>query len=365
MVLEIPSKPDEITSEWLTEALRSTGVITRSSATVAANEALAVGQGFAGQLARLAVSYDRADATAPTSIIAKLPSAHQPTRAYMDRVGAYAREVSFYLELGGHIELRTPRLFYGAREPETGDFILLLEDLSSLRSGDQVASCTVDEATLVVQHVAALHAGWWESPRLDTSQWISPWDAGADAAEELYGQARGPFLEGLGGQLPLEFREIVDQLGPHVARIKHELAESPTTLVHGDLRLDNLFFGREDSDPALAVVDWQACRRGQGIGDIAYFLALSLDGPVRREVEADLLADYHRTLIEKGVAGYSLDECLRNYRLSLLDRVGFIVSIGATLDFTSRRGVAVANAVLPRFVSAVVDHGVESLIPTV
>ena len=101
------------------------------------------------------------------------------------------------------------------------------------------------------------------------------------------------------------------------------------------------------------------------MGDIAYFLALSLNVPVRREVEADLLRTYYRTLVERGVAGYSLDECLQDYKLSSLDRVAFIVSIGATLDFTSRRGAAMVNVVLSRFVSAVVDNGVESLIPSI
>ena len=54
----IPETPGEITEAWLTEALRSTGVI--SGATVAAieRETLGEGAGFIGQLERLSLTYD-------------------------------------------------------------------------------------------------------------------------------------------------------------------------------------------------------------------------------------------------------------------------------------------------------------------
>ena len=76
----IPSGPDEITPEWLTQALRSTGVATESQVTSVTSDMMAAGQGFAGQLARLEPTYASREEGAPTSIVAKFPSAHPPTR---------------------------------------------------------------------------------------------------------------------------------------------------------------------------------------------------------------------------------------------------------------------------------------------
>ena len=360
---KIPSGPDEVTPEWLTQALRSRGVTTESEVTSVASDVMAAGQGFAGQLARLEPTYASREEGAPTSIVAKFPSTHPPTREFLNRVGAYQREVRFYEEIAAQVELQTPVCYYSALDPQAGDFILLLEDLSSLRAGDQVSGCTVDEAELAVRRVAKLHAAWWESSRLDAHPWLSVSDADADAAQQMFIQSCGAFLEALGADLPKEFVEVVRGLEPHVAQIKRELSRPPVTLVHGDFRLDNLLFGTLDSDPSLAVVDWQACRRGRGVGDIAYFLAMSLDGSRRAEIEMDLLHAYHEVLVKGGVRDYSFDRCLFDYRLAILDRVSFIVAVGATLDFASRRGAALVGAVMPRFVSAVLDHQVADLIP--
>ena len=359
----IPSGPDEITPEWLTQALRSTGVATESQVTSVTSDMMAAGQGFAGQLARLEPTYASREEGAPTSIVAKFPSAHPPTRELLNRVGAYQREVRFYEEIAAQVELRTPVCYYSALDPRAGDFILLLEDLSSLRAGDQVSGCTEEEADLAVRNVAKVHVAWWESSRLDTHPWLSLSDADIDAAQQMYAQSYGPFLEALETDLPDEFVEVVRRLEPHVAEIKRELSRPPVTLLHGDFRLDNLLFGRHDSDPSLAVVDWQACRRGRGVGDIAYFMAMSVDGSKRAEIEMDLLHAYHEVLVEGGVRDYSFDRCLHDYRLAILDRVSFIVMVAATLDFASKRGAALVGAVMPRFVSAVLDHQVADLVP--
>ena len=49
----------------------------------------------------------------------------------------------------------------------------------------------------------------------------------------------------------------------------------PHTIIHGDYRLDNLFFGTDESDYELAVIDWQIASRGGAAYDVAYFIILN------------------------------------------------------------------------------------------
>ena len=109
---KIPSGPDEITPEWLTQALGSRGVATESEVTLVTSNVMAAGQGFAGQLARLEPAYASHGEGAPTSIVAKFPSAHPPTRELLNSLGGYQREVRFYEEIAARVELRTPVCYY-------------------------------------------------------------------------------------------------------------------------------------------------------------------------------------------------------------------------------------------------------------
>lgn len=90
----------------------------------------------------------------------------------------------------------------------------------------------------------------------------------------------------------------------------------PYTLVHGDFRLDNLFFDRENNN--IVAFDWQAAHYGPGVFDAAYFcLSAGRDGFTPGQI-TELAAAYHRGLVDGGVANYSLDECLKDYQLAQL-----------------------------------------------
>jgi aminoglycoside phosphotransferase (APT) family kinase protein len=58
------------------------------------------------------------------------------------------------------------------------------------------------------------------------------------------------------------------------------LALGPKTLVHHDCHPGNLFWTQ--SQPGF--LDWQLIRLGEGIGDIAYFLATALEPECRRSL---------------------------------------------------------------------------------
>jgi hypothetical protein len=67
----LPPGPTALTPEWLTQALRSTATITAATVTSCHIERFGEGKGFSGQIARVRLSYDFAEAGAPASMIAK------------------------------------------------------------------------------------------------------------------------------------------------------------------------------------------------------------------------------------------------------------------------------------------------------
>ena len=78
--LTIPAGPDEVTSEWLTQALHSTAAIARARVASYKWERIGLGQGFVGQLTRFNLEYETAEEGAPRSIVGKFPSADPDLR---------------------------------------------------------------------------------------------------------------------------------------------------------------------------------------------------------------------------------------------------------------------------------------------
>jgi hypothetical protein len=139
MILNIPDRPDAVTAEWLTQALRSGGTITHARIGSFEQENLGLGRGFVGQVSRFRLAYEIDEQGAPRSIVGKFSSPNPDLRAAM--FGANETELRFYHEIAPLVELPTPRLYYGAVNPETSTSVLLLEDVSSEWGGDDVAGC--------------------------------------------------------------------------------------------------------------------------------------------------------------------------------------------------------------------------------
>ncbi|HLB23413.1 MAG TPA: hypothetical protein VJP07_04915, partial [Dehalococcoidia bacterium] len=135
--LQIPTSPQELTPEWLTHALRQTGTITGAKVhSFDMKTGIQEGTGFMGELARIRPKYDRPEDGAPQSLIAKMPATAPENREVPEFFRFYEREVRFYEQIAETVELRTPRCYYSAFEPASGDYVLLLEDLAPARVGD-------------------------------------------------------------------------------------------------------------------------------------------------------------------------------------------------------------------------------------
>jgi Ser/Thr protein kinase RdoA (MazF antagonist) len=154
------------------------------------------------------------------------------------------------------------------------------------------------------------------------------------------------------------------------ARLKHQVAEvkcylgrQPRTLLHGDFHLHNLLFDSAAGAGTVAVIDWQACSRGRATRDLVHFLVTGLPPGRRRAHESDLLRLYHTTLTEHGVEGYSFEQCLHDYRFTLLDELHFLVMVLAHLDFSASEAVGrIRDVAIERICAAVLDHDAAELL---
>lgn len=353
--LTIPAGPQELTAEWMTAALRSSGVITDATVTAIKATTIGEGSGFIGQLAQVSLMYDRQEPGAPSSLIAKFPGASETGRYIGNLFDFYHREIRFYDEIADEVELRTPKRYYSAMDRETQEYIILLEDLAPAVVGDHAAGCTLAEADLAIRSIAKFHATWWDHPRLEEiADWMPPVDGPVhQSGQQSYQDAWGPFIENFGDRLSPEMKRIAEQIGQNVIKLQSSISDRPHTIVHGDYRTDNLFFRGPQGGDDLAVIDWQIACRGRGVFDVAYLLCGGLEAGVRKANEERLLRLYHDTLAANGVTGYSFEQCWREYRrMALYVLVYVVISLG-TLDFANERGLTLFNAWLRRSVAAI------------
>lgn len=362
--LPIPTGPGDVTASWLTSALRETGVLRDATVTGFDAEVIGEGAGLIGQLARLRLRYDRPDSGGPDTLIAKFPAATPENREIGNIFRFYEREIRFYEELAHRVPVRVPRRYYSAMDLERGDFVLLLEDLGALRLGDQLASCTIDEAATAVRALGKLHAAFWQKPELERLDWM-PYtnDPVQKSAQDSYAKAWQPFVDNFGPQVPTETLRTAERLGSRICDILDRFVEPPRTIIHGDFRLDNLFFGQAGDSEPLAIIDWQIASRGRGAFDVAYFLSGSLSTEVRRACEKTVLREYHHILQRDGGAtDYDWDAFFRDYRVGALFCMVYSVITCGSLDLANERGMALGSTILKRNVDAIVDLSCDELL---
>ena len=319
------------------------------------SEPIAEGKGFMSQLYKLLLDYDADSSDLPRSVVLKLPSADPLMRTLFERLGQNQREVLFYQQGIDRGHLETPRSYYCGVDPATGDTALLLEDMSDARQGDSVAGCTVAEAQMAIAQLARFHASWWDSPRLDALDWLPLKNAEATVFEEIYPDSWRAFIDKVGDGMPPGLRDIGDRLRDEISAIKARLSRAPHTVLHGDYRLDNCFFPTAEGSPPIVVFDWEFCVRGRGTYDVATFISEAYPTQQRRAEEMGLLRLYHSTLLENGVGGYSFEECVDDYRLSMLEVAVFWIVTGGYCEYVGDRANTYLNNSLARFDAAIAD----------
>jgi hypothetical protein len=356
----IPTTAGDISAEWLTTTLRDFGTITSEVSVAAVHpEVLPSGVGFMGEVSRLRVTYS-GRTSAPTSIIAKIPTQNEMVRGMLAPANIFEREARFYEHVSPEVPSISGEAFGVAIDKANDDYLLLIEDLSPYRMGDQLVGLSPDDAHAAVTAAALLHSTFWESPKLDALGWMPACNSeGMKIGEHVYAQSLDPFKQVFGHAIEKEHESLIDRFGPNAPHLLDVLAAMPRTVAHFDYRLDNLFFG---DDGVVKMIDFQTSSQGGFIYDIGYLLSQSMSIEDRRTHEDALLRAYHAGLVTGGVSGYSLDQLRADYRVGVL--YGWIIPVFAvgSLDVSSERAMALWTEVIKRAQAAMSDHHVADLL---
>lgn len=354
--LSVPGTMDEITPEWLTAALRERGYLGAAEVTAIDKVTIGAGIGILGELSRMTPTYSASEATAPKTLIAKIPTADPGGKGIAQMLGFYEKEARFYNEMCDSVGVRAARGYYAGSDVAAVKYVILMEDLAAIRMGDQLSGASLEECRTVIGEAARLHAKWWSSPELARLDWIP---AGNEPMIKLaalaYAQSLEPFLQKFGEHLTPMQHEMAVNFLPRMNPIQDAFATEPLTLCHGDLRLDNIFFGSPDGSSACTLIDWQIAIKARGPYDIAYFMTQSVDPAVRAPNEETLVREYARQLEDRGVKGYSFEHAWDDYRVSTMFCLAYPVTAGGSIDLANERGLELATRMLDRSLSAIMD----------
>ena len=367
MPLRVPMTPTDFTPEWMTAALRGSGALKRAEVVAVGQSSLGEGFGLLGSLTRLSLGYDRFEEGAPLSLVAKFPAQAEANLTLARQYRVYDRERRFYEQIAPTIATRVPRAYAIVSDGAT-DASILLEDLLPARVGDQLAPPSGAEVGSIVYEVARLHAAWWGKaggldvawvPALDDPLWLQ-----AGASFEVFWPA---FQESFGAFVTPAIKAVGDIFAANVPAIAARLCEPPITLLHGDYRLDNIFFHEAEAEadgaaPPLTIIDWQLMSRGRGVYDIAYFMSQGVEPAARAATEMEVLHRYHESLRAGGVTGYTFDQLFDDYRTATLWCLMYPVAAGGGLDLSNERGTALATAMATRSFAAIEELGAGRII---
>ena len=357
-LLSIPDTPNDITPQWLTEALCSTGI--PLNAIIISLRIKPIAElTCAGQLARLHLRFNQSQSILPSTLIAKLHAPDEPLRAKTRPFTPDKCEILFYQQLARETHLRMPHCYYSAMNVTDGKYVRILEDLAPAKVGDQIRGSTTEETALALRAIAGFHANWWQSEKLEGFDWLSgsPTDSISVThwVLEEYQKAFPVFVDKTKGLLTDAVKAFGEQL-PEKLTDNPQREKPPRTLIHGDFRLENTFFGASLGEPGFAVIDWQDISRGEGVSDVAWFIGGCLRvTPKRQAEERQLLKIYHETLKANGVSGYTFEACWEDYRFAVLRYFVQAVLMVASLNPENDRENRLARAVSERFIAAITD----------
>jgi hypothetical protein len=296
----------DIDADWLTAVLHAAGIGIGNSLSV--NRSGSIGTGQVGDNVRFVLEWRHPDPSLPQTVIGKFPSQSEISRATAIAVETYVREIGFYRDLQHEVRIRTPHVHHVGWDPETHDFVLMMEDIAPAEQGDQLAGCDLEHAELVIDQAVGLHAPTWgrtdEHADLD---WLRRPDAERAAnLGAMYSMFIPGFVERYRGRLSdddLALGEALVQHYPQLSEATIAWAEANHgfCVVHADYRLDNILFGSPPASPAVTVVDWQTVSVGIGPSDVAYFCGAGMLPDRRRQHERALVDRYAAAIRAAGI----------------------------------------------------------------
>jgi Ser/Thr protein kinase RdoA (MazF antagonist) len=284
-----------------------TGVLTDVMGTTVSSISVLGSDAGTSSRARLALKGDGV----PETVFVKLAAQTVATRL-MGELGRLGHtEVRFYSQLAPELT-GLPKAYGTAFDTWTGRYLLVLENLpaTSCEFPDTLHPLSTDQASLIVELLAKLHATFWDRLPHDGKGllgWL--YTPSGDVTSLLTGSLMSTSMKRLAERttIPIENGRFIAENYRAVATV---IDAPPHTVMHGDAHPGNVYF----RDGQAGLLDWQAVRRGHPARELAYTLITSLTPEDRRAAERDLLQDYRQALAAAGGPELDDDDFWLRYR---------------------------------------------------
>lgn len=358
--LAFPIQVEDLNTDVLTRALNDMhpGVKVASFDVV---QTINCESGFASTADRVVLDLNYKPGTdegLPTRVLLKtmLVSPHAPAEMY-------AAEVKFYRTLRPTLAIEAPQVFAGVVDEQSGQFGLIMEDLSQRDVVFPNATMPVSMGQIhsLISNLAVIHASFWESPRLQQDlNWLcTPAGGGMSdffklilpsIEEHLRESWRAELMEPLGHSTESLFNAMLKVQDT-------ALEQGPRTLLHGDTHLGNTYLL---PDGGCGLLDFQLTMQGCFTRDLTYYVTTALDIDDRRQHEGELIRFYLEELKSRGVTDApDFDTTWLLHRQSAL--WGLVV--GWMVCPTKNYGRDITEANLRRLIAAVGDLESMKVVP--
>ena len=162
-----------LTAEWFnTRLVKELGLTDTRKVTNIHQRPL--GDGYAASTHLITLSYNKNDSRNIQSLVTKTPIMDSSTLKTAQINGIYQREVEFYraiLQTG--VGTNIPHCYYADFDAESGDFLLILENLSSRIPGNHHTSRPLHEIKDVFRAYGRLHHTFYSLPELRTGIFLA------------------------------------------------------------------------------------------------------------------------------------------------------------------------------------------------
>ena len=284
----------------------------------------------------------------PGVAVLKICKSLESNRESAIELDAYKLELDFYESLASKVPLRVPKChgLYRHRDRPNELFGILLEDLKlNYEPLVQLVGITKEETLAMAEAIGKFHAAFWEHPMLSSPEMQPSFKSGQYANPTGEYRARlHLWLNDFPGCWA-EYSTLLDDAGIGVGTIDtcdtakllricelmqrpvisdkmlrrwwRILDSRPRTLVHGDMRADNLF---KNKDGQFAIIDWQLYQSGAGGTEFEQTVGVNGAPQETHAAMQEVFEVYHRTLVEHGPAGigetYTLQMIRDDYHIA-------------------------------------------------
>lgn len=346
----IPTSVDDITAAWLSELLGH-------DITSVATEQIGQGIGVSSAVYRVTCEGDGC----PSSVVVKLKALDDAAVFTSTMLRMYVREVRFFDELATASPIRVPKGFGGRHNDDGSDYVLVMEDMGAMRIVDQNVGMSIQDAERCVDELAQWHATWWACADRFTESGavVSLADPIYPAVLPLVFAEGWEILQAKISDIPDSIRTIAPRWVDALPGLLERLSSSPTTLIHGDYRADNILF---DSDGSVVLLDFQLTGVGSGSYDLAYFITQSIEPDVAAANERRLFDAYVSGLVTAGVPVGDTEALWEMYRVAAAFCLVYPVVACRGMDFDDPRQRLLVTQMFSRFDRAAKDLKLDEIV---